>query len=80
MQLVDFRRQLHYRGVFIFFLIWRLAVKALVPLVDVIGIYIRDLAVRERKTRLDLQRPFQLLWQRFAPFKRPAQYPHASLR
>ncbi|MFR8780224.1 MAG: DNA cytosine methyltransferase [Oscillospiraceae bacterium] len=24
MQLVDFRRQLHYRGVFIFFLIWRL--------------------------------------------------------
>ena len=57
-----------------------LQVDALVTLVDVIGIYICDLAVRERKTRLDLQRPFQLLWQRFAPFKRPAQYPHASLR
>ena len=56
------------------------AVKALVPLVDVIGIYICDLAVRERKTRLDLQRPFQLLWQRFAPFKRPAQYPQTSPR
>ena len=26
MQLVDFRRQLHYRGVFIIFLIWRLFV------------------------------------------------------
>lgn len=24
MQLVDFRRQLHYRGIFIIFLIWRL--------------------------------------------------------
>ena len=55
-------------------------VDALVPLVDVIGIYIRDLTVRECKTRLDLQCPFQLPRQRFAPFKRPAQYPHASLR